>query len=71
MYKVWCLASGERTYATNGLEFETVAEAETYGRDLYSRWMGLEKWAVLPVSDEHKGFLSIEYVNANQVVETL
>lgn len=70
MYKVWCLATGENTYATNGLEFETVPEAEAYGHDLYSRWFGLEKWAVLPVDEKFTGFLSKDVVNENQVGAT-
>jgi hypothetical protein len=32
--------------ASNGVRVATIPEAEAYGRDLYSRWMGLRRWEV-------------------------
>lgn len=62
MYKAWVLASGERTWATNGLEFATVDEAQAYAKDLFSRWFGADNIAVLPTDVAEKGFISTDVV---------
>jgi len=67
MYKVWVLAYGEKTWATNGLEFETAEDAGSYGRDLLSRWFGAKEFAVLPVSPEYVGYLSTDTVEKAKV----
>ena len=67
MYKVWILAVGETTWATNGLDFDTVPDANDYGIDLMSRWMGASKYAILPKDDQFTGFLSHEVIEVNRV----
>lgn len=65
MFKVWILGVGESTFATNALEFATVEEANTYGNDLLSRWFGADRFVVLPLSDDFKGYLAIDVADAN------
>jgi hypothetical protein len=48
--RVEVLAIGERTWATNALEFDTHPEASLYARDLYSRWTMVDKLRIVPVS---------------------
>jgi hypothetical protein len=48
--RVDVLARGERRWATNALEFDTPEEATTFARDLYSRWMLVEKLRIVPVT---------------------
>jgi hypothetical protein len=48
--RVEVLARGERRWATNALEFDTPEEATTFARDLYSRWVQVEKLRIVPVS---------------------
>jgi hypothetical protein len=48
-FKVFCLATGEDTYCTNGLKFNTIEDAETYGKELFFRWWGLDKWMVVRI----------------------
>ncbi len=48
--RVDVLARGERCWATNALEFDTPEEATTFARDLYSRWVRVEKLRIVPVS---------------------
>ena len=67
MYKVWILGVGESTYATNGLDFDTIDDANSYGNDLLSRWFGADIFKVLPKSDEFKGFLSQDVIDKNSV----
>ena len=62
-YKVWILAVGENSWATNGLKFKSVELAQEYGRDLLSRWYGADRFAVLPLTDNFTGHLSHETVN--------
>lgn len=45
-YKVACRIIGESKPGYNALRFETQEEADTYGRDLFSRWMMLETFDV-------------------------
>ena len=67
MYKVWVLGVGESKYATNGLDFDTINEANSYGNDLLSRWFGAETFKILPKSDEFEGFLSQSVIDQNSV----
>ena len=39
---------GENTWATNGLRFDTEAEALTYAHDLYRRWTVAELMRIVP-----------------------
>ena len=68
MYKVWIKGVGESTYATNDREFNTIEEAKSHAIDLWSRWFGAESYAVLPKSEEFKGFLSQDVVDCNAVL---
>ena len=61
-YKVWVLAAGETTWATNALEFDTVDEANKWGSGLMWRWLAANDYAVLPVKPELTGYLSTETV---------
>ena len=65
-YKVYCLSSGESTYATNGLKFDCVAKAETWGKELFFRWWGLEKWMVIRIDFEQD-----KKSELNKVVRTI
>lgn len=47
-YRVDVAVAGERTYASNGLRFDTEAEATAYARDLYSRWTLMVGFRVVP-----------------------
>lgn len=40
----------ESIWSSNEIEFDTKEEAETYAKDLRSRWMGMDKWRVVPSS---------------------
>jgi len=68
MFKVWVLAAGESTWATNGLEFESQAEGELWARDLMGRWFGAIAWAVVPLDAGTNGFMTQEWVDQNAVV---
>lgn len=47
-YKVWFLVAGERTYATNQLEFDSVEEAlEKEARPRFYAWTLTRKYAVV------------------------
>lgn len=48
--RVEVLAIGERSWATNDLEFDTRPEATLYARDLYTRWTLVDKLRIVPVS---------------------
>ena len=39
---------GEEGWCYNALVFETAEEAEAWGKDLYHRWMLVEKWEAQP-----------------------
>ena len=67
MFKTWIKGCGEKSYATNGLEFDTVDDAKNYGNDLLSRWFGAESFEVLPMRVDFQGFLSQEIVDTNKV----
>lgn len=48
-YRVAVLADNGNLYAANMLTFETETEAETYARDLWSRWTAVRSWGVIPI----------------------
>ena len=68
-YKVWVRGVGETSYASNGLDFATVAEAFTYGRELLSRWYGADDFQVLPLAFDPAGFPGQDVIDANAVKE--
>ena len=39
-------------FTTNALRFATQAEAESYARDLFGRWLGASEWEVRPHQDK-------------------
>ena len=67
MYKVWILGVGESTYATNGVDFDTVDEATSWANGLLDRWFGADKFAVLPKSDRYTGFLDIATIDNDAI----
>lgn len=67
MYKVWVLGVGENTWATNGLDFESIDEAKAYGNDLLSRWFGADKFEMLPMDDMFQGHLTQDVIDNNSV----
>ena len=46
-YKVEVQADSDGTWAGNGLTFESIAKAETYALDLFSRWTAVREWRVI------------------------
>lgn len=53
MYKVEVTTAGDGgTYATNGLLFETEAEAEAYALDLALRWTAVQDWRIREATAE-------------------
>lgn len=67
-YKVWVLAFGEHSWATNGLEFDTVPEAFDYGRELLARWFAADKYKVLPSLPELTGHLNTKTIELYEEV---
>ncbi len=53
-FKVECNVFGEAadSWASNALRFASQAEAEAYGADLFSRWMGLKSYRVSICRDD-------------------
>ena len=66
-YKAWIKAVGESTYATNGLDFDSIDDAKSYASDLLSRWFGADTFAILPVNDKFSGFLSQDTIDRESV----
>jgi hypothetical protein len=46
-YAVEVIADASEVFCGNGLRFGTYAEAETYAKDLYSRWTAVRSWRVV------------------------
>ena len=51
MFKVEVIADTSGTWAGNALTFPTIAEGNTYARDLYSRWTAVREWRVVRLAD--------------------
>ena len=47
MYIVEVVADSSGEFCGNGLTFDTIPLAETYARDLFSRWTAVRKWRVV------------------------
>jgi len=45
-YRVGCKTTPTEPWVYNGLRFATRGEAETYGADLFQRWLALEAYEV-------------------------
>lgn len=50
MFKAWMSTGGD--YATNGLLFATVEDAEVYAADLACRWTLVRDWEIRPATAE-------------------
>lgn len=46
-FKVEVIADGSGKWCGNGLAYATREEAESYARDLASRWMAVRQWRVV------------------------
>lgn len=65
MFRVDVLATGETTWANNALRFDTEAEAESYAKDLYGRWMMMDKARVVPADHPERE----QYVEGSENVK--
>lgn len=61
-FKVWVITSGDRQFATNNVESDTIEDAQAKAEDLYSRWFAVERWAVLSTETATGGYLSPDVV---------
>ena len=60
-FKVGCKTDGDTNWAYNAFRFATQEQAEAYGKDLCSRWLGLREWEVHPSDEEpNKGITTQE-----------
>ena len=50
-HKVEVLVDGDTSWVSNALRFETTEEAESYGKDLFRRWLAVKEWRIAD-SDE-------------------
>ena len=50
-WKVGVKTPGDREWIYNGLRFASRPAAETYGRNLASRWSAIKAWEVQPSAD--------------------
>lgn len=46
-FAVEVIADSSEEWVGNGLKFATLAEAEAYAKDLWSRWTAVRSWRVL------------------------
>ena len=46
-FKVEVQADSTGSWCGNGLSFPSVADAEVYARDLFSRWTAVREWRVV------------------------
>ena len=49
-YRAEMLASGETSWASNALTFDTRENALAYARDLAGRWTLVDKWRAVEIS---------------------
>lgn len=50
-FAVEVLADDSGKWCGNGLRFATTEAADTYGKDLFSRWMAVKEFRVVPSTD--------------------
>ncbi len=50
-FVVEVIADNSGQWVANGLRFATEAEADAYGKDLWSRWTLVQKFRVVPSTD--------------------
>lgn len=70
-FKVWVRENNSDSWATNGIEHENWKDGSRAARDLFSRWFGIDAWAVCPVVFEPEGYPNTELVLANAVDSSL
>ncbi len=51
-YAAWCFTSEDSEGATNALRFATEKEADSYARELWSRWTALRRWEIRELEDK-------------------
>ena len=51
MYKVVVWTKGDVKPSGNGLRFETIEAATNYGKNLYARWVAVERFEVVEVNE--------------------
>ncbi len=68
-YKVGVKTSGDRDWASNAQRFPSEADAKAAGSDLFSRWMAVREWKVLP-SDEPPNYRWVEGKGAQPLSQT-
>jgi hypothetical protein len=59
MYRVDCYV-GESNWASNAVRFNTVEEAEIYALDLYSRWMPMKGYRIVPSNHPQRELVDFE-----------
>lgn len=47
MYKVEVIADNSGKWCSNGLTFATYEKAETYAKDLFSRWLAIREYRIV------------------------
>lgn len=50
-FKVEMSDDNARSFASNGLRFDTEDNAEAYACDLFSRWLAATHWRIVRISD--------------------
>lgn len=60
MYKAWIKTTGDTTWSTNSLSFDTVDGAISYAKNLFGRWLAVEQWAVISTADATEGYYLID-----------
>ena len=66
-YRVVVTTNDSGLYATNALTYETIEDADAAGRDLFSRWLAVREYAVIPVTlqpDADKHYWTADAVSA-------
>lgn len=63
MFKVWVKTVGDSTWSTNGVQHSHAVDAAANAQNLFMRWFAVEKWAVLPVSDDLPAHLTDEVIS--------
>lgn len=50
-FKAEVIADNSGEWVANGLRFQTAEAAEAYAKDLFSRWMAVREYRVVPSKD--------------------
>jgi hypothetical protein len=68
-YLAWCFTSKDSKGATNALRFATEKEAESYAKELWSRWTGLDRWEIRLSTDKVNYVFDFEAYRAKPLEE--